>query len=232
MPYRAHRTNLSLSFCSNYARHAAELLPLQKQINQIDAKKSEYDNTIKTARTAFERHTRELQSLDDQHRTKIAAIAKANGDFEFAVTTNSERSKELEAANAVQLILVHDLKSAKELAGPDHERKAIVDEIHEKMNKLKGEMGALMQKRNHITSQLDEQIRPHMNSLQNKIQSAQSIGDRKLELLRNKYADAYRGTLWLRNNRHLFKGKVYEPMLLEVNWFLFNCLHQSRPHPL
>lgn len=114
------------------------------------------------------------------------------------------------------MVLVHDLKVCKEELGPAEERKALISEINDKMKETKSRMAAHLQNRNQISLQLDEQIRPHMNLLQNKIKSAQSINERKLELLRSKFEDAYRGTVWLRKNHHLFKGKVYEPMLLEV----------------
>lgn len=140
--------------------------------------------------------------------------------MQFAKDTHSERTRELEVANAAQKVLVHDLKVAKEELGDPEERKALLNEINEKMTESKSEMSALLHKRNNISSELDEQIRPHINLLQNKIKSAQSINDRKLELLRSKFEHAYRGTLWLRKNHHLFKGKVYEPMLLEVRVFV------------
>lgn len=35
-------------------------------------------------------------------------------------------------------------------------------------------------------------------------------------MLRAKFDHAYRAVMWLRKNQHLFEGKVYEPMILEV----------------
>lgn len=66
----------------NHARHQAELRPLQDQIDQIDMKKLQYEDKIKKARNDGDRTTRDFQSFDDQHQSKIAAIAKANGDFQ------------------------------------------------------------------------------------------------------------------------------------------------------
>lgn len=40
--------------------------------------------------------------------------------------------------------------------------------------------------------------------------------NRKEEMLRSRFRDTHTALLWLRNNRHLFEGNVYEPMMLVV----------------
>lgn len=39
----------------------------------------------------------------------------------------------------------------------------------------------------------------------------------KEEKLRGRFRDTYTALQWLRQNRHLFKGNVYEPMMLVVS---------------
>jgi len=44
-----------------------------------------------------------------------------------------------------------------------------------------------------------------------------NIDVKRLELLKRTSPDAYKGVLWLRENRDKFSATVYEPMLLSIN---------------
>lgn len=44
-----------------------------------------------------------------------------------------------------------------------------------------------------------------------------NIDVKRLELLKRSSPDAYKGVLWLRDNRDKFSATVYEPMLLSIN---------------
>lgn len=48
-------------------------------------------------------------------------------------------------------------------------------------------------------------------------------------MLRSRFRDTHTALLWLRNNRHLFEGNVYEPMMLVVGVLLFceECVPQD-----
>lgn len=49
----------------------------------------------------------------------------------------------------------------------------------------------------------------------------------KEEKLRTRFRDTYTALMWLRKNRHLFKGNVYEPMMLVVRDKLLAHNHSS-----
>lgn len=49
------------------------------------------------------------------------------------------------------------------------------------------------------------------------LQMARAVDAQRLELLRAKNPDAYKGVLWLRDNKHLFSSPVHEPMFLNIN---------------
>lgn len=56
--------------------------------------------------------------------------------------------------------------------------------------------------------------------LQNRLRSLEDIMKRKEEMLRSRFRDTHSALLWLRENRHLFEGNVYEPMMLVVSVLL------------
>lgn len=55
-----------------------------------------------------------------------------------------------------------------------------------------------------------------------------SIMKAKEEKLRGRFRDTYTALQWLRQNRHLFKGNVYDPMMLVVSVARKSCDQNSR----
>lgn len=56
-----------------------------------------------------------------------------------------------------------------------------------------------------------------IRSLQNELSRLENLKMQRLEKLKTMDADAYAMVMWLRGNKHLFKGKIFEPMMLEIN---------------
>lgn len=101
-------------------------------------------------------------------------------------------------------------------AGSESERNKAVAAIQEKVSTIKDEMNECMSKRRQLSKHLDDTIKPQLVNLANRIKASESVDDRKLEILRNRFEHTHRAVLWLRQNRQLLKGHVYEPILLEV----------------
>lgn len=56
-----------------------------------------------------------------------------------------------------------------------------------------------------------------MRGLQTELSRLENAKQQRLEKLRMIDPDAYAMVNWLRTNRHVFKGDVFEPMMLEIN---------------
>lgn len=54
-------------------------------------------------------------------------------------------------------------------------------------------------------------------ALEKKLNSINNMMKAKEEKLRARHKDTYTALQWLRQNRHLFTGNVFEPMMLEVS---------------
>lgn len=67
---------------------------------------------------------------------------------------------------------------------------------------------------------MEEEVRALQQELRNVGAEKRLLENRKserMEYLRNYEKDAYQSVKWLEQNQHLFRGKVYNPMLLEVS---------------
>ena len=56
-------------------------------------------------------------------------------------------------------------------------------------------------------------------ALNHKIREIDDIGNRRLQKLNQIDKNAYNAVQWLNNNRNKFKGRVFEPIMLQVCYF-------------
>lgn len=127
-------------------------------------------------------------------------------------------------------------------AGSEAEKNALIQSIDKDLETHKRNTLGLHEKRRQIGERLDNDLKPQILAANQKIKAMENTSDRKLEvrgflissnffffvksffhfflskILRLKNNAAFRGVLWLRNNKHLFQGNVYEPMIMEVSY--------------
>ena len=48
-------------------------------------------------------------------------------------------------------------------------------------------------------------------------QMGKNVEDKRLQILRSRSEDAYKGVLWLRSNKDKFSATVHEPMCMKIN---------------
>lgn len=201
----------------NLERHEADIRPLQQQIDTIDAAKATFERDIRAHGEAADRQTDRLEQLADRASVLQADMRKARADYEFAVTGNEERKQELAKVTGIQQVLIADLKAQQATAGSEPQRRAAVAELDGRIAGARGEVQQLLGQRHEIGERLHATVKPQLLNAQTRIRALENVGDRKLEALRQRNDHAYRGVLWLRENRHMFAGRVYEPMVLELN---------------
>jgi hypothetical protein len=56
-----------------------------------------------------------------------------------------------------------------------------------------------------------------MNNVSSEMAALNSVKDQRLQSLRRSDPDAFKAVMWLRENRHLFSGRVFDPPLLELD---------------
>lgn len=55
-----------------------------------------------------------------------------------------------------------------------------------------------------------------LRCFESELKDLENVRQQRLEGLRRIDKHAYEAVLWLRENKHMFKGEVFEPMMLEV----------------
>lgn len=201
----------------NLKRHNDELQPLREQIATIDAGKARFQRTIAEHEATTDRLASKLLSDASQVNAVRIGMHKVRDDYEFVRNSNGERTAELEQANRVQEALIADVRAHQAAAGTEADRTEALRGIDERMAAERDAVRRLLAQRHDIGERLHDTVKPQLLNAENRLRATESIGDRKLELLRTRFDHAYRSVLWLRENRQLFAGRVYEPMVLELN---------------
>ena len=100
--------------------------------------------------------------------------------------------------------------------GPEDRFNRLETEIARELHEKHQEERRLLQ----IKAEFEEEELRLNQEARNAISERQMLERRRnvrLEWLKKNEPDTYRGMMWLKDHKHLFRGRVYNPMLLEIN---------------
>lgn len=93
----------------------------------------------------------------------------------------------------------------------------------EENNTLSSELSKLLNLQKNLRDQGEEVIQAQQDTknrvraLEHESQRIENVKNTRLQHLERINPDAFKAVNWLRNNKHLFSGEIYEPIMLEVN---------------
>lgn len=87
--------------------------------------------------------------------------------------------------------------------------------ITTEVNKFKRHVSDLLGKKEDVMHN-HQNISAQVRVLKNDVSRLENVKQKRLDYLQKVDNDAYQAVLWLRENRNLFKGEVFEPIMLEV----------------
>lgn len=87
------------------------------------------------------------------------------------------------------------------------------------MHETKKRKHQTLERRNELCERMDSSMKPKLVAMEHRLHSMRGQADQRVESLRDFDENAYRAVLWLREHYEetMFEGRVYEPMLLELN---------------
>ncbi|KAL1464174.1 hypothetical protein WDU94_003846 [Cyamophila willieti] len=146
------------------------------------------------------------------------ACARVRGDIELIEDQiknmgdeETDIKKEIESKNMLLSVAANDTKGCDE------------EQVRAEMNRYKKKMEHDLNQASNVKntkSQIEdwiEKIHSDLAATERRLQRIQNVKYQRENLLAELSEDALKATKWLRENRHLFSGEIYEPMLLEIN---------------
>ncbi|XP_072759051.1 structural maintenance of chromosomes protein 5 [Anoplolepis gracilipes] len=167
--------------------HSNEVNAKNKKLKTIINEILSYENRIKESENTCSRRIQTEQTRDQD--IKLAQQQKSKLENDFSLMVNEIGTEES---------LIQQLQN---IASNVEEHRRIMDNLTNKKNILRHE---------------EENFSREIRAVQAEHQSL-NIDVKRLERLKRMSADAYKGVLWLRENRDKFSATVYEPMLLSID---------------
>lgn len=191
--------------------------PLKTKATKLTKTKTELNDKIKQELSEVQSHAGKLRQMETQGEQLEDSVSKQKRDLQDAISKATDRENELEQAKKALSLAIQDCKHAYQELGSERDQEARKQELVGKINKLKQESDLLMGRRNELSQKIEADIKPEMVSVQRRIEALENVAQVKLKVLQSQFESTYHATLWLRENQHIFRGKIYEPMILELN---------------
>lgn len=197
---------------------ARALLPLQESATRVLKNRAMDQKVIDENKRKVDMAKVELRQLQNQAEPTETQMEEAANEFNVKVTeieNRTEQQRTLERSRGTSEKELNLLEREFQLAEKAVNVKARITEMEQTATKR----DELLERRNELGYKIDEQLKPKVIAMENRIKSMRSLGEQRLGSLRALNENLYKAVLWLRENRNsgLFSGHVYEPMLLELN---------------
>lgn len=214
---QAHERDIDMAK-NTITDRARALLPLQESATRVLKSRAMDQKVIDADKRKLDMAKVELRQMQNQAERAETQMEEAASEFQLKVTEIENRTEQQRTLEK------NRVKSEKELTALEKEFQAAEKALNVKarvteMGQAHSHREELLEKRNQLSDKIDEQLKPKVIAMENRIKSMRSLGEQRLTALRSLNENLYRAVMWLRENRNsnFFEGHVYEPMLLELN---------------
>ena len=196
------------------------------KVRDIEAKLQPFQQSIAEAERKYNSLKNKHTGMEKKIRTQLNEVASSKSELERLRDEILESEVNLE--KKLKLIKAQDGAEEKvrqaisKLKNDIANQNKLSSEKEEKSKKLNEEVAKLASLLNRTVNrklELEEEVRLLNSQLQNirgQIQRVQNIKDQRMGLLQNVHRHAYQAAQWIDQNRHLFEGQVFLPMIVEL----------------
>ncbi|XP_063706320.1 structural maintenance of chromosomes protein 5 [Culicoides brevitarsis] len=195
-----------------------KLEPVKKEADSIVKERKKMENLINSERDAIAKLKETISKQQDQLARLTSEMQNAKGELHDAVVRARDRKNEIAQASTILLAVKQDLANLLEQQMSQEDREAQISQLDQRFKEISQQKRELTQKRSNLKFEIDALENQRMN-ITNRVQNMENVERRKLEKLKNgseQAQSAYAAAMWLRENRQMFKGHIYDPIVLEL----------------
>ncbi|XP_077370285.1 structural maintenance of chromosomes protein 5 isoform X2 [Festucalex cinctus] len=189
----------------SHAPMLSKLQAIEEQLKPSDAQMKEKSAAIKDASLKC----KEKQDQLDRIHKQIEDIKQA---FKMKQTEEDDQRKRIENVK----LLIKDLEVVLAEAGNQPDVTPRISEVNAELRNIQLERGKVEEEKADLRREKDN-LSAELRMLEKKLNDMNNMMIVKEEKLRGRHRDTYSAVQWLRQNRHLFSGNVYEPLMLVIN---------------
>lgn len=196
------------------AEAEGQMATVKAESKGITTLKQKMETQITADRASERKLNQDLHKQHEQLSALTQEIRTTKQKFQDAIAQARENKDKITDANTLLAALTQDFANLTR----NHdaaETNAKIKELTNKHRAASEQKEQLMNKRVELRDESSE-IRMKIDRIKNRVVNMENEERRKLEALKNRDAATYEATMWLKENRHMFKGHIYDPVILEL----------------
>lgn len=191
---------------------------LEKHAEDKLKERQKYEKLQTSEATKKRKCIEELNRITGEIEKLETDLRNAKCDLDAYIQNADERQCKINENQMVLNMLKEEYENYLQSIGSVEQIKEQIQKIDEKVEFIKQDkIRKLNDNRTKLNFQIENVVKPNMIVVDNKIHALNSVADAKLNYLQNNFPDAYTAVIWLRSNQNMFRGKIYEPMIMEIN---------------
>ncbi|XP_050090664.1 structural maintenance of chromosomes protein 5 [Anopheles aquasalis] len=189
----------------------------QKEMSAIMARKEELQRGMTQETTCAQECTDEINRLEEQTEEIEDDIRRRKRELQDALSKADECRTELEDAKMILSAFIQDCADAATALGSEEQINGQINAFKAAEGKVREDYDLHIERRQELNQKIDSELKPEMMSIQRSIDTIENEANNRLRLLQARFEGTFRAIMWLRDNTHRFNGRIYEPVILELN---------------
>lgn len=199
----------------NVAQIQHHLQPLEGRLKELERDNVKLKNQSKKMSDELQKERLTLQ----KGRDELETLGNKTQDLvEKHASLNKRDETAKKHINQLNLVIENLRAKVREKPPPPN-----TSRIDQEMSNLRNSLNSIKQEGNNLNIEYDEirddiyRLNKEHESTRAQLHQLDSVKERRLRMLEKADQDTFKAVLWLRNNANLFKGKIYEPVMLEIS---------------
>nr|XP_019945077.1 PREDICTED: structural maintenance of chromosomes protein 5 [Paralichthys olivaceus] len=186
--------------------------PMLRKIQQIDDRLKPTDAQIKAKTTAIKDASNTCKQKQDQLDRKHKEIDDIKQTLKLKQTEEEDQQKRISYTKRT----IDDLKTELAKVGDQPDVTPQINAINVELRSIQVERAKMEGVKADLRRERDN-VFAESRALERKLNDMSNMMRAKEEKLRSRHRDTHSALQWLRQNKSLFVGNVYEPMMLMIN---------------
>lgn len=188
---------------------------LMKSAEGITAKRKGYETQRQSESQKRKKCDDELNRIIGEMDALNDAIKKAKNDLAFAMRSAADHQREVEECRLIETTYRKEYEQMLAQSDSPEEHAATLQNIEAQMTRISQEVAKFNSVRTSLNNDIDTQKR-NIVVIDNKLKAEENEKERRIDFLRQRHPDTFKAMQWLRENRQLFRGHVYDPIMIEL----------------
>lgn len=194
----------------------AQLKPLEDEQKKQAGDKTALRQEHSKAGSSITQNINELVKMQEASNEIESSFNRAKQNLTHVIQSVKDHKSQVEEQKCLVQAFQHEHNLAIREAEENGDLQQEIRQCDMEISKVKTMIEKFMNKRNVIQQSLEENVVPSMRNCQRKIQNLTDTLRQRVDVLKQQSEHAYLAYEWLKKNRHQFRGKIFDPPLIEI----------------